>query len=73
MVSWVSLLMGIFSSGFVPVTSRILHSPLGGWRGCPPPHSAPPRAAGGSGLREKGGKFPATEAACKATESFPAP
>jgi len=54
MVSWVSLLMGIFSSGLVPVTSPpLVHSPLGGWRGCPPPHSALPRAAGGSGSREK--------------------
>src|SRR5215471_3333421 len=54
MVSRVSLLMGIFSSGLVPVTSRpLVHSPLGGWRGCPRPHSAPPRAAGGSGSRER--------------------
>jgi len=40
------------------VTSRpLVHSPLGGWRGCPPPHSAPPRAAGGSGSREKAESF----------------
>ena len=58
MVSWVSLLMGIFSSWLVPVTSRpLVHSPLGGWRGCPSPHSAPPRAAGGSGSGEKAESF----------------
>lgn len=73
MVSWVSLLKGIFSSGLVPMTSRpLVHSPLGG--GGAARHRTqrcrvPPEAQG----QGKGGRFPATEAACKATESFPVP